>query len=132
LRSLVIGKKYQVSYCEKRGKGTLTVIGIRPSASFVSAIHKYLNIPIHIYSHDEHVKPALFKGDDAYYAILINLGDHSLHVPIDIASHLLSDGEYSAKSLRESISVNDSQMEIGRFYVELPRMNGTVIKIQAK
>ena len=132
LRSLVIGRRYQIGYLEKRGKGTITVIGVKPNASFVRAIHKYLNIPIHIYSHDERVKPALFRGVDAYYAVLINLGDHSLHVPIDIAPHLISDGNYTARSMRESIPVNDSQMEIGRFYVELPRMNGTVIKIQRK
>lgn len=132
LRSLVIGHRYQVGYHEKRGNGTITVLGVRPTAQFATAVHNYLGVPIHILSHDAQVKPALFKGPDAYFAVLINLGDHDVHVPVDLAPHLLSEGEYSAVSMREAFSVDDAQMNQGRFHVQLPRKNGTVIKIQKK
>ena len=132
LRSLIIGRRYQVGYHEKRGSGTITVLGVRPTAQFTTAIHKYLGVPIHIYSHDPHVKPALLKGADAYYAVLVNLGDHDVHVPLDLAHHLISDGEYGAVSMREGFLVEDAKMDKGRFYVQLARKNGTVIKIQKK
>jgi hypothetical protein len=130
LRSLVIGNRYQVGYRENRGSGTLTVLGVRPTAQFVAAIHHFLGVPIHIHSHNAWVKPALFKGSDAYFAVLLNMGDHDVYVPVDLAPHLLEGGEYGATSMRDGFSVDDAQMESGRFHVQLPRKNGTVVKIQ--
>ena len=130
LRSLIIGRRYQVGYHEKRGSGTITVLGVRPTAQFAVAIHKYLGVPIHIFSHDPQVKPALFKGSDAYYAVLTNIGDHNVHVPIDLAPHLFSEGGYRAVSLREGFSVDDANIDQGGFHIQLPGKNGTVVKIQ--
>jgi beta-galactosidase len=132
LRSLVVGHRYRVGYREARGKGSITVLGVRPTPEFATAIHHFLKIPIPIYSHASTVKPALFKGKDEYYAVLINIGDYPVEAALDISSGLLNSVQYEARCLRGSIQVNDAELDRGRLYVSLPRKNGTVIAIRKK
>ncbi len=130
LRSLVIGRRYQVGYREQRGKGSITVVGVHPTASLVKAIHHYLGVPINIDSRHKGIKSAIFRRDDVYYAVLVNLENLPVQTMLDIAPDLLSDGDYKAVSLRESISLDDRQLNQGRLYVEMPRKDGTVIEIR--
>jgi hypothetical protein len=130
LRSFVIGHRYQVGYHEKRGKGSLTIIGTIPSAQLIIDIHKFLGIPIAIYSHAQTVKPSLFKNGESYFAVLINVGEYPANAALDIAPDLLVRASYSAQSLRPGIEVDDHQISDGRIYVTLPRKNGTVIEIK--
>lgn len=133
LRSLVIGHKYQIGYHEQRGKGSILVLGIRPTPEAITALHHYLEVPIPIYSQTQDIKPALFKGNGAYYAVLINVADRETYAPLDIDMGLLAKGTFQAKSLRNSpgIEVDDSQISTGRIYVHIPRKNGTIIEIKS-
>jgi hypothetical protein len=130
LRSLVIGRQYQVGYRERRGKGTITVVGVRPSALCVRAIHDYLGIPIYIASSADEVKPAIFRGDEAYYAVLINVEDHPVQTTIKLDTQLLAGGTYRAANLRTSSRVDDRQMGDGHFTVTIPRKDGTIVEIR--
>ncbi len=132
LRSLVIGHRYQVGYHEKRGKGSITVLGVRPTPDFVTIIHKYIKIKIPILADSNVVKTALFHGKDAYYAVLINTGEYPVDASLDIDQSLITDGNYSAVSLRSQFDMDDRQIHRGRFYVSLPRKDGTIIKIKKK
>jgi len=130
MRSLVIGHRYQIGYHEQRGKGSITVVGARPSATLVTALTHFLGIPIAIYSHATAVKPALFRRGDTYYAVLINTGDYPVDAPLDIAPHLLADNHYTATSLRECTTVDDTELQTHcRLYVHLPRKDGTIVEI---
>jgi hypothetical protein len=130
LRSLVIGRRYQVGYRERRGEGSITVVGARPSAPFVRAIHHYLGKPIHITSSAAAVKPALFRGDEAYYAVLINLEDHPVQTTISLNTHLIAADAYQAVNLRPSCELDEREMADGRFTVAIPRKDGTIIEIR--
>ena len=132
LRSLIFGHKYQVGYNEKRGKGSITVVGANPTPELVTAIHHYLGVSIPILSHTQSVKPALFKGQEAYYAVLINTGNQDEYAPINLDLDLLKDGNYTARSLRETeeIKVDDRELANGRIYVHIPRKNGTILEIK--
>jgi Glycosyl hydrolases family 35 len=129
LRSLVIGHRYVVGYHEKRGAGSITVLGAPPTAGLVIALHRYLDIPIYLHAGAEAVKSALFRGGDNLYAVLVNLGEYPVNVPVDLAPQLLGDGDFQAVSQRPQFTVDDSRLSRGRFYVHIPRKEGTVIKI---
>ncbi len=132
LRSLIIGHRYQVGYHEKRGKGSITVLGVRPTAEFIMAIHSFLGVKITIISRNSMVKPALFRGEKSYFAVLLNMADYPVEAPLDISMDLLGKSEYRAVSLRKSIKVNDSELNQGRLYVSLPRKDGTIVEISRR
>jgi len=129
LRSLVISHDYQVGYHERRGRGSVTVVGIRPSAGAVQAVHEFLNVPVPIYSHTPTVKPALFRRGGTWYAVLLNIGDYPVRAALDIAPGLLGRSAYRATSLRRSVPLETDTLVDGRLTIQLPRKNGTVIEI---
>jgi hypothetical protein len=133
LRSLVIGRQYQVGYSEKRGAGSITVVGIRPSAAAVRAVHDHLGMPIMISSSAAAVKPALFRGESAYFAVLINLADHPVQTTIDLSPALAPGDRHLVSNLRRSLHAGDLEsgpFTDGRFHIVLPRKNGTVVEIR--
>lgn len=129
LRSLVIGHKYVVGYREKRGAGSITVLGVRPSGRFITTIHHFLDIPIYLSAQSEAVKTALFRRGEEMYAVLINLSDYPVHTSLNFIPQLLQGNKPMATSLRSDYTVDDRMLGDGRLYVDLPRKEGTVIKI---
>lgn len=131
LRSLVFGYRYQVGYHEARGEGTITVLGIQPTAEAVKAIHDWLNIPIPVYSHCEPVKVSLFEKDDCYYMVAINTAEYEVVAPIDLAIPGLTGGNFKACDLRSdaNFKLDDSQLNEGQLFLTMPRKNGTIIEI---
>lgn len=129
LRSLVIGHRYVVGYREKRGAGSITVLGVRPSGAIITAIHNFLGIPIYLSTRAETVKTALFRREEYLFAVLLNLGDYPVHAPLDLSPHLPRDSGAKAISLRAGFTVDDRLLGEGRLYVDIPRKEGTVVKI---
>ena len=130
LRSLVIGHKYKVGYHEKRGKGSITVLGVEPTADFVLAIHRFLGITVPVLSTSPEIKPALFRGRDAYYLVLINIADYPVQTLLEIDTLLIGNQGKKATDLRNVVVIDDTNLNEGRLYVKLPRKNGTIIEIR--
>jgi hypothetical protein len=130
LRSLVIGHRYQVGYHEKRGKGTITVLGVKPNPDFAIGLHRFLGVSIPIFSHSPAIKPALFRGKEALYAVLVNTADHPVQTLLEIDPDLLGESGHKAISLRPAAVVDDIALDQGRLQIQIPRKNGTIIEIR--
>jgi hypothetical protein len=131
LRSLIFGHRYQVGYHERRGRGSITVVGVRPTPVALKGVHNWLGIPIPIFSNQPDVKVSLFEGPGAHYIVAINIADHELVAPLDIHLPTLGEGPFSAINLRSgpAFEIDDSNLASGRLYLRSPRKNGTIIEI---
>ena len=129
LRSLVIGRRYQVGYREKRGKGEMAVIGVRPSPELVTALHRYLDVAVPIIASPASVKPALFQRDGKYFVVVLNMADQPAIASLDIPPSTLGGNHYSCKSLRKCVEVDDRELGQGRLYARLPAKDGGVIEL---
>ncbi len=134
LRQFIFGKKYKVGYHEKRGKGSITVLTVKPTPALMRSVLQYLGSTIPIYSHNPEIKASLFKNDAVYYAVLLNTSNEAVTTPMDISIDGLEISNYSIKNLREKdgIELDASQFGNGRIYLRLPRKNGTVLEIRKK
>ncbi len=130
LRSLVFGHRYQVGYRESRGRGSITVLGVRASPQAVKCLHTWLGIPVPVLPGLAEVKASLFEREGTYYLVAINTGDGDVVAPFDL--HLPGgNAALVAADLRgdPDFDLDTSGLEAGRLYLRMPRKNGTILKL---
>ena len=131
IRGLMFEKRYKVGYHEKRGKGTITVVSLKPTPELITSLLNYLGIVIPIRSQSSSIKVSLHKGNNAFYAILINVGKKEIYAPIEITMSALGNGSYDVRNLRPEISELDSAgFSQGKLSIKLPGKNGTILEIK--
>jgi hypothetical protein len=130
LRSLVFGHRYQVGYHQTVGKGTITVLGIRPTPEAVKAVHDWLGVGVPVYSKIDPVKVSLFECDSAYYAVAINTAEYDVVAPIELGIPELQKGGYQVENLRSDpdFELDAAGLDRGQFFLRMPRKNGTILK----
>ena len=131
LRSLVIGHRYQVGYHERRGTGSITVLGITPTGAAIKAVHDWLGVSVPVYSSQPEVKVSIFERNSSYYLVAINTATHEVVAPLDLDLEFVAGGLHTAKNLRSdpNFELDTTLLAKGRLYLRMPRKNGTVIEI---
>ncbi len=131
LRSLVIGHRYQVGYHERRGAGTITVLGITPTGAAIKAVHDWLDVPVPVYSCQPDVKVSIFERNSSYYLVAINTATHDVVAPLDLNLPVVAGGLHTARNLRTdpNFELDSTMLANGRLYLRMPRKNGTIIEI---
>lgn len=124
---LPVGTRYLVGYHEKRRQGTLTVLGMPPSAEVVLAVHRWLNISIYSRSAAHAINTALFRRGDDFYLIAANNNDTPQDVMVALHADLFQNILYTVHDLisNTSAQVNIRQQRQVTFHV--PAKNGTAL-----
>ncbi len=131
LFSLPVGARFLIGYRERRGEGSITVVGVPPSAPLVLALHRWLNIPLYSHAQLDGVSTALFqRDDDTFFLIAAN----NRHEPVEAQIHLhhvffdrdrfAVDDLWTGETYRADLSVNAAVS------VKLAGKSGTVLRLQ--
>lgn len=69
-----IGRRWTAGYRQRRGAGSLVVIGMPPSADVARAVHAAAGVPVHVRAEVAGVQTALFRRGEGLVLIAANLG----------------------------------------------------------
>lgn len=124
------GLHYQVGYHERRGAGTITVLGLPPSAELVRSIHAWFNVPFYSRARLPGVSTALYQRDrsPSLYLMVVN----NRHDPIETSVELW-EGSLQAQRYHVHDLWADAAWEIdlraGNLRLALSGKSGTVLRL---
>lgn len=124
-----IGRQWKVGYRQKRGQGSLVVIGLPVNADLVRAVHRWLGAPLYSQTDSPAVNTALFRraGSHAreYDLLATNMGIGPVTARVS----------FEGVTLPARVRVTDLCAGTSRVtdrdgvYVEIPRASGTALRI---
>lgn len=91
---LLTGTVCTVGYHERRGAGTITVLGLPPAPEIVAGVLRWLAIPIPSRARAPHISTALFARGADRVLIAVNNGAHDQHTLIDLEPSRFEDAIY--------------------------------------
>ncbi len=131
LFSLPVGARMLIGCRERRGKGSITVLGVPPSAPLVLALHRWLNIPLYSRAQLDGVSTALFqRDDDIFFLIAANNRHEAVEAQIYLHRALFApdlwtvDDLWTGETYRADLATNAAVS------VRLARKSGTVLRLQ--
>lgn len=122
---LMAGQEYTVGYVQKKGKGKMIVVGVKPGPDLMLAIHKYSGIGIPSRSLLPGVTSSLLRRNKTYFLIVTNNCNEDKYVKIQLNKGLLKN-TVTDLSTGEKITP-EKPTEIS---IYVPRKNGTVVEIK--
>ncbi len=129
LRSLIIGRRYVVGYRESRGAGSVTLLGIHPSAEAVIAVHRMLGVGIPVLPGGGAIQAAAFERGRRRYVIVVNAGKERVDARLDLGANVLGGPGIPARNMRAGIRVERTGNAGASLYVDLPAKDGTIIEL---
>lgn len=94
------GLEYTIGYMEKRGKGSIVVVGVRPNAALMLALHKWLGVDIPARSLARGVTSSLLKRKDGkYFLIVTNNTNEQKYTKMELSKAVFGSGNWKAKDL---------------------------------
>jgi len=72
LFNLQVGMQFTIGYREKRGKGSITLLGANPTTELLTAVHQSFGIEIPARSLTPGIHTALFRGASGFYLMAVN------------------------------------------------------------
>lgn len=133
LFNLEVGRKFTIGYTERRGKGTVTILGCHPNAEVVTALHRHFRIPIYARSTTNGVHTSLFRSPkNGYYLIVTNNGEESKCAEIHLEQKLFGRKKSFYRMLPdgERLSINFERSPV--LHIDVARKNGVVVELQMK
>lgn len=124
---LQTGLRYTVGYQAKRGRGTVTVIGLQPTAALLLALHKEFGVDIPARSLVGGVTSGFFRRDGDYYLIATNDGNEAKAVVFQLTGFA---GAWQATDLDSGRSWQ-ADLRDGRLTVMMPRKDGMIVRLSA-
>ncbi|MFH1369448.1 MAG: beta-galactosidase [Elusimicrobiota bacterium] len=129
--NLANGQEYTIGYREKRGKGSIVVVGVKPTQTLVTALHAYLGAEIYARSLAQGVTCALLKRKDGkYFIIATNNTNEQKYSRILLSEKVFGAKKWNAKNLLtgEEFTFTAEQ----GLAVPVGRKDGTIIEISSK
>lgn len=125
---LAEGTEYVIGYIEKRGKGKLIVVGVRPNPVLIEAITSWLGIDIYAKSLAQGVTTSLLKRKDGkYFIIATNNTNEQKYCTIQLSKKLF--GSKTLKA-RDIVTGNIFKFSAGRgLSIPVNRKDGAIIEI---
>ncbi len=127
--ALPVGTRYTPGYHERRGQGTLTVLGVPPDPAVVLAVHRWLGVPIPCRARVRPISTALFQRDETYYVMAVNNSDTPQDVLVDLDRALFQPGAYRVRDLSTGAEQSAVLHDTGQIVLFLPAKDGTVARI---
>jgi hypothetical protein len=124
---LPVGLEYIVGWRQRRGKGSIIVLGLPPSTDLVLAVHRWLDVAIPSRARSPHVTTALFEREGTYSLIAANNGGESRDAVVELAADTLKRRHWIARDL---FSGEAAPLIEGRCWLRLPRKSGTVLTLE--
>ncbi len=126
---LTVGLHYAVGYTEKRGLGTITVLGAPPDPALVLAVHGWFGVPLYSRARSAHISTALFRRGETFLLIATNNGESNVQTTVDLHPDPFRDGDYRARDLLTGQTQPFAPRKQGFVALHLPGKDGTVIEI---
>lgn len=122
---LMAGQKYTVGYVQKKGKGRIIVIGVKPCPGLMIAIHKHLGVDIPSRSLLPGVTSSLLYRSGTYFLVVTNNCNEDKYAKIRLSKSLSGDTATDLSTGEKIIIETPAEITV---YV--PRKNGTVVEIK--
>jgi len=92
LNNLLVGNQYCVGYLHKKGKGSIFVLGVKPTPQILLALHKYFRIPIYSRAEHTNIITSLFysKKGKTHYLIVVNNTDLDQEIKVFLEPQLFN------------------------------------------
>ncbi len=133
LFNLEVGRKVTVGYTERRGKGTVAILGCHPNADVVIALHRHFKIPIYARSTTSGVHTSLFRSPkNSYYLIVTNNGEESKCAEIHLEQKLFGRKKSFYRMLPDGERLSISFERSPVLHIDVARKNGVVVELQMK
>ncbi|HML21411.1 MAG TPA: beta-galactosidase [Aggregatilinea sp.] len=126
---LMGGATYTVGYQERRGQGTITVLGLAPDPAVVLAVHRWLGVPVYAYARSPEISTAIFRRGDTFIVFAINNGDTDQDAQIQLHPPLFEWGSYHLRELDGDLLGTCTLRQTGAFVVRVHGKDGSVIEI---
>jgi len=127
---LQAGAQYTVGYTEARGRGRLTVLGLKPTPELLLALHDHLHAKISSRSLTPGVSTALFRRAQDIYLLAVNSGDEDKIAEVVLAGDLPKPSCWQARDLVSGQEWTVDLRESGRLTFSLARKDGAIIHLQ--
>ncbi|MGB8981607.1 MAG: beta-galactosidase [Anaerolineales bacterium] len=127
---LQAGAQYKVGYTETRGRGRLTVLGLKPTPELLLALHDHLHAQISSRSLTPQVSTALFRRGQELYLLAVNSGDEDKIAEVVLAGDLPKPSCWQARDLVSGQEWTVDLRESGRLTFSLARKDGAIIHLQ--
>jgi len=122
------GLEYTIGYKEKRGKGSIVVVGVRPNAAIVAALHKWLGVDIPARSLARGVTSSLLKRNDGkYFLIATNNTNEQKYTRIELSREIFGGGGWKGKNLQTGELLSFSA--VSGMTAAVDRKDGAVFEI---
>jgi hypothetical protein len=131
-QNLPVGERYTIGYRERRGKGSLIVLGVPPDPALVAAVHRWLNVPVYSRARAAGISTAVFRRGEALYLIAVNAGDCDQDAVIDLWPALFEDVDYAVYDLLNESETPAARLNLrraGSISLRLAARSGTAARI---
>jgi len=123
-----------VGYRQKKGKGTLTVLGLAPPPELVAGLHDYVGISIPARPTAPGIQTMLYRRQDHHYLFVINNGSETKGVEILLDAGEFPKDAYIAKDLldggEKSVVIDPHGQR--SLFVNVSQKSGTLFAIKSK
>ncbi len=127
--SLLLGREINIGYEKKAGKGTIMLIGVKPSSDLILKIHQYYNVPIFSRSLTSGISTGVFKSQQSHFLVVVNNGNEDKCAKIKLDKFIKENESYKCVDIEtgETEILNSGQK--GEININLSRKDGKVIEI---
>ncbi|MBE2272605.1 MAG: beta-galactosidase [Anaerolinea sp.] len=126
---LPMGTQTVIGYRERRGSGSITVLGVPPTSSLVTALHRWFDVPLYSHVSLAGVSSALFQRDEVFYVIVANNRADPVDALIELHRPAFAAARYEVRDLwtgaadRVDLAIN------AVVRAQLPAKSGTVLRL---
>ncbi len=126
-----IGNRITIGYHEKRGQGSLTVLGVPPSSELITALHAYLGVDIPAKPDVAGIQAILYRTENSHYLLVLNNGSESKGTQIQLSKNEFGDGMYQVNNLldRQEYVTRLEGNTSRTIMVQVPNKNGVLLEI---
>ncbi len=119
---LPMGERYVVGYRERRGQGSVTCLGVRPSPEVVVGVHRWLSAAIPSRAQAQNVSTALFEAPNGTrFVLAVNNAEEDRFASIEL--------DVPPRNASELFSGASWLVHGGALQIVLPRKSGTALRL---
>jgi hypothetical protein len=126
---IAVGDRYVIGYRQRRGDGSLTVLGVAPDRELLAAIHAWLGYPVYCRVGGDPMRTAIFRRDHGFVLIAVNNGEEDHLAEATLDPRLFEDRVYTVRDLMRGEERRQNLFHETALRITLPRKSGTVLQI---
>lgn len=123
------GLAYTIGYTVERGRGKISVIGLKPTASLLLALCRHFDVKVACRSLVGGIASALFTRDGTSYLLATNDGNEAKAALIEIAPGILPAGDWWVEDLESGMVSQVTLNDGGVVPVQMARKDGVALRL---